>query len=408
MDQRYLRDTNVVENDAREEATRNLQTGKITIADVEFLLNNYNSVLRSGSTDYYYLFQQAVLIHEYVSEYKRKALFGRLSKKDSAIYSVCIRDVYYIQRIINQKLPDIYGIKMKYQSLHYQVLTPTINNNAILPNVSRYSMYPSTNTTTEAIPVTRRGSGSNSSLSGSMGHSLTSSISSTNSDPLASQSPLAPVTSFNSDSSAERMNKPYQRNSFPIGSIYSSVTNNTNNQRNSYNPYNSYSNQQLGQYQYNQQPGQQVNLQSSQQQYNQQPGQQVNLQTSQHQYNQQPGQQPGQQQYNQYQFGNQQQYNQQYNQQPDQQYNQQPSQQPSQHQYNQQVNQQSNPSNRQPIYIADLFTRSLYDNVYPGPPALVVDKDSILNSFDFSKVPDYPKINFGITYEDSIRVSCIQ
>ena len=96
MDQRYLRDTNAVENDAREEATRNLQTGKITIADVEYLLNNYNSVLRSGSTDYYYLFQQAVLIHEYVSEYKRKALFGGLSKKDSAIYSVCIRDVYYI------------------------------------------------------------------------------------------------------------------------------------------------------------------------------------------------------------------------------------------------------------------------------------------------------------------------
>ena len=96
MDQRYLRDTNVVENDAREEATRNLQTGKITIADVESLLNNYNSVLRSGSTDYYYLFQQAVLIHEYVSESKRKALFGGLSKKDSAINSVCIRDVYYV------------------------------------------------------------------------------------------------------------------------------------------------------------------------------------------------------------------------------------------------------------------------------------------------------------------------
>ena len=46
MDQRYLRDTNAVENDAREEATRNLQTGKITIADVESLLNNYNMVGR--------------------------------------------------------------------------------------------------------------------------------------------------------------------------------------------------------------------------------------------------------------------------------------------------------------------------------------------------------------------------
>ena len=96
MDQRYLRDTNVVENDAREEATRNLQTGKITIADVESLLNDYYSTLGSGNSDYYNLLYQAALIDEYTKEYNKKSVIGSLSKKDSAIYSVCIRDVYYI------------------------------------------------------------------------------------------------------------------------------------------------------------------------------------------------------------------------------------------------------------------------------------------------------------------------
>ena len=345
-------------------------------------------------------------------------------------------------------------MKMKYKSLQYQTSNPGINPSVALPNIPRFSVYPGIKTVNEAIPVNLTGSGTNSDLSGSMGHSLTSSVSSTNGGP------LTPMTSLNPALNIDRINQPHQRNSFPLGSNYPSVVNNNTNQRNSFNSIYGYSGDQQQLFNYQQQSSQQVNLQSSQQVI-QQPGQQqVNLRSSQQQYNQQVNQQFNQQQYTQQvnqQFNQQQctqqvnqQFNQQqYNQQPSQQVNlrssqqqytqqfnqqqynqQQTNQQVNQQQYNQQqtnqqynqqqynqqqynqqqYNQQPGQQQLQPISIDKLFGRSIYSpyaSMYPSPPILY-DKELILKSFDFSKVPDYPKINFGITYEDSIRVSCIQ
>ena len=173
-------------------------------------------------------------------------------------------------------------MKMKYKSLQYQTLNPGINQSVTLPNISRFYVYPDIKTVNEAIPVNRTGSGSNSDLSGSMGHSLTSSVSSTNS------SPLTPMTSLNPALNIDRINQPYQRNSFPLGSIYAPVVNNnTNNQRHSYNY--SYSGDQQQLYNYQQQYNQQVT--QSIQQVIQQPGQQVKLQPIQQLQYQQPNQQ---------------------------------------------------------------------------------------------------------------------
>ena len=105
-------------------------------------------------------------------------------------------------------------MKMKYKSLQYQTSNPGINPSVALPNIPRFSVYPGIKTENEAIPVLRKGSGTNSDLSGSMGHSLTSSVSSTNSGP------LTPRTSFNPALNNDRINQIYQRNSFPLGSIY--------------------------------------------------------------------------------------------------------------------------------------------------------------------------------------------
>lgn len=90
MNQRYSMDADAVEKDARGEAQRNLQTGKITIDDVESLLNDYYSTLGSGNSDYYNLLYQASLIDEYTKEYNKKSVIGSLSKKEKVIYSVCI------------------------------------------------------------------------------------------------------------------------------------------------------------------------------------------------------------------------------------------------------------------------------------------------------------------------------